>query len=187
MEVLGVVGVIVALFVVGWVWTKFTETVEDKASNLTDKALFGRQRQVADDLGAASLRIRTSVPSDKLWNELAFRLPLPSGKPRFEDALYIAGELPSTQPGNFGMRINWDENIQSAVVVFREDGGRTVCEHAMLQWSASGQVMRKAVEHLQSLRETLVAIVQSLDQRAQATLVDEDDREVPFTARHAPQ
>ena len=182
MDVLVMVGVILALLVIGWIWTTITEAVEDKASDLTDKAIFGRQRRAANDLGAAALKIRTSAGSDELWNELGFRLPLPSSKPRFEDSLYIAGELASTQRGNHGMRVDWNECIQSAIFVVREHDGGTVCEHAMLRWADNGQAMRSAVKHFQSLRENLVAIVQSLDPQARATLVDENDREAPFAA-----
>ena len=183
MEVLAAVGVIVALFVVGWIWSTITEAVEDKASDLTDRAVFGWQRRAAIDLGSAVLRIRTSVASEQLWNELGFRVSLSSGKPRCEDSLYIAGELPSVKQGNHGMRVDWNECIQSAIFVTREDGGGTVCEHAMLQWPENGRVMRNAVKHFQSLRENLVAIVESLDPQACATLVDENDREAPFAAR----
>lgn len=181
MEVLAVAGVVIGLLIFGWLWTTFMTAVESKAGDLTDRAVYGEQRRAAHDLGAAMLRIRTSVPSDKVWHELAFRLSLPSSRPRYEESLYVAGELPSTQPGNRAMRVDWNEDIQSVVVVCREDDGSTVCEHAMLQWVDRGRAMRNAVPHFQSLRESLVAIVRSLDPYARASLVDEDDHEFPFT------
>ncbi|NMN95074.1 hypothetical protein [Antrihabitans stalactiti] len=180
MEVLAVVGAIAFLFVVGWIWSSLTEAVEDKASDLTDKAVYGQQRYAAGELGTNALKIRTSLASDKLWNELVFRLPLPSSKPRFVDSLYIAGELPSTKDGNHGLRVDWNECVRSAIFVIREADGQTVCEHAMLRWVDNGQAMRIAVKHFASLRENLVAIVASVDPHARAVLVDENDREVPF-------
>lgn len=47
--------------------------------------------------------------------------------------------------------------------------------------------MRKAVGHFQSLRETVVAIVQSCDPAAEATLVTEDNHEFPFDSTHTHQ
>lgn len=170
------IAVIVAL---GWVWTKFTETAEGKASDLADKTFYATHRRAASRLGSGHLRIRTTVPSELLWNELAFRLPLSPGKPRFAESLYIAGELPSSTPGHYGMRVNWNDCIQSAIVVFRESDSETVCEHAMLQWVESGHVMRQANAHFEALRCQLVTIVRALDPHARATIV-EGEREVTF-------
>ncbi|MBB3036597.1 hypothetical protein [Hoyosella altamirensis] len=182
METLIAVGVLLALFIFGWFWNVLTDSAEDKALDLADRAIYGRERQATTDLGEAALRIRTSVNSADLWKEISFRLPLPYGKPKFQESLYIAGELESTQEGNYGLRINWDECIQSAIVVIRESDKQTVCEHAMLQWAESGMAMRKAVSHFNALRENLVALVQGMDPQARVTLVDEHDRETPFTA-----
>ncbi|MFD6162401.1 hypothetical protein ACFWF7_44020 [Nocardia sp. NPDC060256] len=182
MEALTVVGVIAALLFVGWLVATVTNKVEETATDLTDKAIFGRARRTASDLGTSALRIRTSVPSDKLWEELAYRLPLPSSKPRSVQSLYVAGEFPSSTPGNHGMRVDWNDCIRSGIFVVGEEDSRTVCEHAMLQWADNGQVMRNAVTHFETLRENLVAIVRSMDPASRAVLVDENDRETPFTS-----
>lgn len=132
MEALGIVVFIAVLIAIGWVYTKVTEAVENKAADLGDRAFFGRQRRQADAMGSALLRIRTNIPTDELWRELTFRLPLPSGQPKYEDSLHVAGPIPCTDPMHFGMRIDWNKDIQSALVVYRDDDGTTLCEHAML-------------------------------------------------------
>lgn len=179
-------GIVVALFIIGWVSTQVTDGLEHKAVDVADRAFFGRQRRQARHLGAQSLRIRTELAPDRLWQELRLGLPLPAGKPRFGGALYSAGMLPSAVATSFGMRVNWEDDIQSAVIVYRADG-TTVCEHAMVQWAPSGMVMRNAAPNFQALRETLVSLVRSLDPTARATLVDDDEREIPFEPAALPQ
>lgn len=172
--------VIAGLSVVVWLITEATDAVGNAVSEVADKTVYGQQRDAGNALGAAALRIRTSIPSDTLWQELAFRLTLPTGKPKYSETLYIAGELPSSMPGNHAMRVDWNECVQSIVAVTRDDRGATECEHAMLQWIDNGRAMRGAPEQYQALRSTLVSIVTSLDPGARAVLVDEHDREQPF-------
>lgn len=181
MEVLAVIGVIGALVVFSWLWTKVTAGVESKAIDLTESAFFSAQREQAANLGSHVLRIRTQIPPARVWKEIEFQLPVPASRPRTGDQLYIAGPLPTTLPTSYGMHVDWNDDIQSLLVVFLDEDGTCVCEHAMFRWCESGIMMRKAAPRFMRLREQLVNIIRNLDPAAQAILVDENDYERPFT------
>lgn len=181
MAFLGIVAVIAVLMVIGWLWSRFTESVETKVGDVTDRALFGAHRQAADHLGSTMLTIRSSMPSSELWRQLAYRLDVPTGKSKYSDTLYIAGEVPSTKTGNYAMRVDWSDCVQSIVSVTTAENGVTECDHTMLRWVDRGSAMRTAAPKFQDFRAQLVEAVKSIDRHAVAVLVDEHDHEVPFS------